>query len=158
LAVFVGWPIGEFPRVRADIERSFLEAVGLAPELAERLRDGRRAGRFYGTADLPNFFCRPHGPGLALGGDAGHPKDPFIALGRADALRDAESLAEAIDEWRSGKRSEDEALADHERQRNEAAMPTYRENLQRARFEPLPAEALQLRAALRESQEDTDRF
>ena len=70
------------------------------------------------TTDLPNFFRTAHGPGWALVGDAGRHRDPFLAHGIADAFRDAELLAEAIDVGLSGLRPLDEALADYERHRN----------------------------------------
>lgn len=96
VAVFIGWPIDELQDVKTDIEGNFWKAASLVPELAERLREGRREERFYGATDLPNFFRKPYGPGWALVGDAGHHKDPFLALGIADALRDAELLADAV--------------------------------------------------------------
>jgi flavin-dependent dehydrogenase len=91
----------------------------------------------------------PHGPGWALVGDAGCHKDPLMALGICDALRDAELLAEAI----AG-----EDLASYERRRNAATMPEYHQNLALARFEPLPEEHRRLHAALRGNQEDTNGF
>ena len=157
-AVFVAWPIEEFHRVRSDIEANFLAALGQAPALAERVRSGRRVERFYGTADVPNFFRKPYGPGWALVGDAGCHKDPYLALGICDAFRDAELLAEAIDEGLTGRRPLDEALADYERRRNEICGPAYHENIRFAQFCPPPPEVYQLRAALRGSQEDTNRF
>jgi len=120
--------------------------------------DGRRAERFYGTADLPNFFRKPFGPGWALVGDAGHHKDPFMALGVRDALAHAELLAEAVDAGLAGIRDFQDALRDYEQQRNESSLPLYRMNLERARFAPFPAEVLQLRAALRGRKEDATRF
>lgn len=45
---------------------------------------------------LSNFFRRPHGPSLALVGDAGYHKDPILVLGMSDAFLDAEYLAEAV--------------------------------------------------------------
>ena len=51
-----------------------------------------------------------------------------------------------------------EALAKYERQRNEATMNEYRENIAEARFAPIPVELLQLRMALRSNREDTKRF
>ena len=113
--VIVYWPVAAFHEVRADIERHFLAALDLAPDLAERVRAGRRAERFRGTADLPNFFRRPYGPGWALVGDAGYHKDPITAQGITDAFRDAELLAEAIDDGFAGRRPLAEALADYER-------------------------------------------
>lgn len=71
----IEWPKEDFPAVRADIEGQFLKALELAPGLAERTRGGQRAGRFVGTAELPNFFRKPYGLGWALVGDAGYYKD-----------------------------------------------------------------------------------
>jgi flavin-dependent dehydrogenase len=77
----VFWPQAEFHRVRADIEGPYLAALDLAPAFAEWVRAGKRVERFRGTADLPNFFRRPYGPGWALVGDAGFHKDPILAQG-----------------------------------------------------------------------------
>lgn len=157
-AVFIGWPIEEFYAVRSDVEGSFLAALDRVPALAERVLGGRRIERFYGTANVPNFLRKPYGPGWALVGDAGCHKDPYLALGVCDALRDAELLTEALDEGLSGERPLDAALADYERQRNEATLPEYRQNLELARLQPPPAGMMQLRAALRGDQGATDRF
>jgi 2-polyprenyl-6-methoxyphenol hydroxylase-like FAD-dependent oxidoreductase len=112
------------------------------------------------VADVPNFFRKPYGPGWALVGDAGHHKDPYLALGVCDAFRDADLLAEALDEVLAGRRPIEAAMADYERRRNEAAMAEYRLNLHLARFKPLPPGAQQLRSALRRKgdQEDINRF
>jgi hypothetical protein len=75
-----------------------------------------------------------------------------------DAFRDAELLADALDEGLSGRRALEAVMADYERQRNQATMPEYMENLQMARFRPLPEEATRLRAAPREDQEATRLF
>jgi flavin-dependent dehydrogenase len=112
--VIVYWPVAAFHEVRTDIERHFLAALDLAPGLAERVRSGRRAEPFRGTADLPNFYRRPHGPGWALVGDAGYHKDPITAQGITDAFRDAELLATAIDEGLAGRRPLAEALSTYD--------------------------------------------
>src|SRR5215207_2812368 len=88
-AIFLAWPIAELPQVRANLHGAFLAALEVVPELAERVRDGRREERFAGATQLPNFLRRPHGPGWALVGDAGCHKDPLLALGLCAALRDA---------------------------------------------------------------------
>jgi flavin-dependent dehydrogenase len=119
---------------------------------------GRRAERFYGASDVPNFFRKPYGPGWALVGDAGCHKDPYLALGICDAFRDSELLAEAIDEGLTGRRPLDEALADYERRRNAITRPAYHENIRFAQFCLPPPEVYQLRAALRGNQADTNRF
>ena len=157
-AVFAGAPVSEFPRMRTDLEGHFNETLALAPAMADLLRNGHREERFSGAADLPNFFRKPGGPGWALVGDAGHHKDPFLALGINDALRDAEFLSDALDDAFSGRRAFDTALAAYEVRRNEASASAYRENLNLARFNPLPEEALQLRAALRGNPEATRQY
>jgi flavin-dependent dehydrogenase len=157
-AVFVAWPLAEFSRVRASIERSFLEVVRLAPLVAETIFSGKREERFYGAADLPNFFRKPYGAGWALVGDAGHHKDPFLALGICDAFRDANLLASAIDEGFSGERPIAESLGAYERDRNSAALELYWENISLAQFRPIPQDVLGLRAALRQDPEETRRF
>ena len=157
-AVFVAWPIEELAAVRADPERELLAVLEHKPELAERVRGGRREERIYGATQLPNFLRRPGGPGWALAGDAGCHKDPYLALGVCDALRDAELLAEALTQALSGSRPEAEALADYERRRNEATLPDYHANVWQAQFKPLPPEIVERRSAVRGDQEATNRL
>jgi flavin-dependent dehydrogenase len=156
--VFIAWPAAELATVRRNIEDEFMAALDGVPELAERVRNGRQEERFLGATDLPNFVRTPFGPGWALAGDAGCHKDPFLALGVCDAFRDAELLANAIDDGLSGRRDLEKALAEYERLRNEATLADYRENVHLAQFKPLPEEAQQLRAALRGNQDATNRF
>jgi 2-polyprenyl-6-methoxyphenol hydroxylase-like FAD-dependent oxidoreductase len=156
--VIVYWPIAEFRDVRTDVEGQFLRALDLVPDLAERVRAGARAERFRGTADLPNLFRKPYGPGWALAGDAGYHKDPITAQGITDAFRDAELLAAAIDDGFARHRPLTEALADYERQRNEAAMPIYELTCQFASLQPPPPEMQQLLGALRYNPEQAGRF
>jgi 2-polyprenyl-6-methoxyphenol hydroxylase-like FAD-dependent oxidoreductase len=158
IIVAVFWPRDEFHRVRVDIERSFLEAAALAPSLAERMRAGRRADRFFGTGDLPFFLRKPHGPGWALVGDAGYHKDPITAQGISDAFRDAELLAEAVDDGLGGRRPLEEALAGYERRRDEAALPLYDFTYDLAGLEPPGPEMQALFGALRDDPERTSRF
>jgi len=157
-AVFIAWEVSEFSRVRQNIEANFMKVLRLVPDLEQRIRSGRREERFYGTADLPTFFRKPYGPGWALVGDAGHHKDPFLALGISDALRDAELLASAINDGLSGRQRLVDALADYEQKRDWAAMEFHQENLDRARFRPVPEDLLVIRAAVRGNQEETNTF
>jgi flavin-dependent dehydrogenase len=157
-AVFIGWPISEFGRVRQNIEVGFMNVLGRVPDLEQRIRAGRREEKFYGSADLPNFFRKPYGPGWALVGDAGCHKDPYLALGIGDALRDAELLASAIQNGLSGRQLLLDALAAYERQRNAAAMQLYHDNIRWAQFQPVPERLLAIRAAVRGNQEETNRF
>jgi 2-polyprenyl-6-methoxyphenol hydroxylase-like FAD-dependent oxidoreductase len=56
-------PTAGFHSFRLDIEGNFYQAMDAVPELAARVRAGTRHERWYGMADLPNFFRRPYGPG-----------------------------------------------------------------------------------------------
>jgi len=156
--IFVGFPAGDLARVRADVEGSVLDAVDRIPGLGERIRAGDREERYYGATQLPNFVRTPHGPGWALVGDAGCHKDPFMALGICDALRDAELLADALGDGLSGRRPLGEALAGYERLRDAATLPQYHQNLAMARFEPIADDHRRLRAALRHDQDATNHF
>jgi flavin-dependent dehydrogenase len=154
----VNWTAEDFPDVRADIERNYLQVLGsCAPGLAERVSQGKREERWIGGA-VPNFCRRPYGPGWALVGDAGLHMDPCTAAGISNAFRDAEYLVEALDAGLSERQPLDEALADYERQRNDVAMPIYEFACQNAPFAPPPPEMVQLFNALRGNQPETDRF
>jgi 2-polyprenyl-6-methoxyphenol hydroxylase-like FAD-dependent oxidoreductase len=144
--------------VRANVERSFHDALALAPALAERLAAGERADRFYGIADLPFYYRKPFGPGWALVGDAGYHKDPITAQGITDAFRDAELLADALDAGFTGSRPLETALADYERSRNEETRPMYELTYEFASLAPPSADQQALFAALRGDQEQTNRF
>jgi flavin-dependent dehydrogenase len=157
--VAIGWAHEEFHRFRSNVEANHLATMQMMPALARRLPGARRAERFFGMADLPNFFRKPYGPGWALVGDAGHHKDPTIARGISDAFCDADLLATAVDEGLSGQHRMSEALAQYEQLRNERAIPDNELSLQRARLEGWDsADMLRLRAALRGNDEDTGRF
>jgi 2-polyprenyl-6-methoxyphenol hydroxylase-like FAD-dependent oxidoreductase len=153
-AIFVGAPMDEFERFRRDIESEFTKTLDLVPDFAGRVRAGRRVERFYGCSDLPNFYRKPYGSGWALIGDAGLHKDPFLALGICDGLRDVEFLADAIREGLGGTRTLSDALADFEGRRNEASAADYEENVAAARFTPFPPEFLAVRAAVRHRPEE----
>jgi flavin-dependent dehydrogenase len=158
LAVFVAWSASCLPAVRSDIARHFMEAVHAVPDLAARVRQGRQEDRFFGATDLPNFLRRPYGPRWALVGDAGCLKDPFLVLGMCDAFRDAELLADALDNGLSGTCSMTEALAGYQHERDLATLPAYRLNLHLARTMALPEEMMRLRAAVRGDAEATRRY
>jgi 2-polyprenyl-6-methoxyphenol hydroxylase-like FAD-dependent oxidoreductase len=156
--IYVAWPRSEFHAFRADIEGNFLKTLDPVPHFAERVRQSKQVERFVGTADLPNFFRKPYGPGWVLVGDAGFHKDPCSAQGITDAFRDVELVVEAIDAGFSERLPLEEALASYERQRNEMALPLYESNIQAASMKPSPPEMQQLFAALQGNQEQTNRF
>jgi flavin-dependent dehydrogenase len=131
----------EFAIFRSDIEREFMDTLTVDPKLHAAVASGRRAEKWVGGTDFPNFFRTPWGAGWALVGDAGYYRDPITGLGIMDAFRDAGLLAEAIDDGLSGRAPMADALARYQRQRDEAAKPLYEFTLALARFEPVPPPA-----------------
>jgi len=156
--IFLALPRGEFDSFRSNVEGNFIKAIGLVPELEERLRAGKRADRFYGTGETGGFFRKPYGPGWALVGDAGYHKDPITGLGMSDAFRDAELLADALHAGWSGREGLEKALSGYEEQRNRAALPMYEFTNQIASFAPPPPEQQMMFAALARNQAQCDRF
>jgi flavin-dependent dehydrogenase len=152
------FPRDEFHAVRSNVEKSFLDAVALAPPLAERLATAERVERFYGAGELPFWYRQPFGPGWALVGDAGYHKDPITAQGISDAFRDAELLADALDAGFTGNRPLEEALAEYERVRNEETRALYELTYELASLAPPPPEQQALFGALRENEEESGQF
>ncbi len=157
-AVFVAWALDIYPRDQSAVDNEMMAAIDLVPELAERVRGGRREERIYGAADLPNVVRKPYGPGWALVGDAGCHKDPWMALGVCDAFRDAELLSDAIYDGMAGKSPLETSLASFEQRRNQATLPDFDQNLAAAQFIAPPPDVMRLRAALRGNPEATRHF
>lgn len=154
----VNWAAHLLPAVRRDVEHHFRQVIAdVAPDLAARMRAGKRAGRWSG-GPIANFVRKPYGSGWALVGDAGYLKDPCTAQGISDAFRDATLLADAVDAGFTGQQSLDARLADYEQQRNTAALPMYEFTLQLATFAPPLPDMIQLYRALQGNQEQTNRF
>jgi flavin-dependent dehydrogenase len=142
VCVAAGRARAEFHAYRANIEVTFFDILDAAPEFAAKVRAGKREERWMGTADVPNFFRKPWGPGWALVGDAGYMKDPVTGFGIADAFRDAGLLASALDDTLSGRASAEDALGGYQSKRDAAAIPVYEMTLMMASGEmPLPSEA-----------------
>jgi flavin-dependent dehydrogenase len=138
--VAVGGPIGSFRRFRSDVEGNYLRVLRRVDWLAHQL-EGAAYERIVGTADQPNYFRRPYGPGWALVGDAGYHRDFLTGLGITDAFRDAELLVKAVDDAFCGRVPYEEAMADYERRRNEIAEPLYEVTIQMASGEQLDTAA-----------------
>jgi flavin-dependent dehydrogenase len=144
--------------VRPSIETHHREVIQqYAPELAERMRQGRRESHFVGGA-IPYYLRRPYGPGWALVGDAGYQKDPCTASGITDAFRSAEWLVEAIDAGFSGRQPLEQALAAYEQRRNQSEIPYFDLTTQLAALAPPPPEVAQILAALTDNPEQRSRF
>jgi 2-polyprenyl-6-methoxyphenol hydroxylase-like FAD-dependent oxidoreductase len=156
--IAVLWPSSRFEEVRADVEGHVKKVLESTPSVADRLQRAKREEKWYGTAGVPNYFRRPFGPGWALVGDAGYNKDPITAQGISDAFIDADGLAIALDDGWSGRRALDDALADHQANRDRRVKPMYDFTCQMATLEPPPPHMQQLFAALRGNQEATNEF
>lgn len=103
----------------ADREGSFMAGLAAWPELADLLAGASRTGPIRVLANWHGYFREAAGPGWALLGDAGHFKDPSPAQGIADALRQAEHLAAAIEAGIGGANGIDRELRRWWRRRDE---------------------------------------
>jgi 2-polyprenyl-6-methoxyphenol hydroxylase-like FAD-dependent oxidoreductase len=159
VVVAVGRKHAQFHAYRADVEGTYFATLAaMAPELGARLEAGTRVSRYVGTADLPNFYRRPYGPGWALVGDAGYHKDPYTGYGITDAFRDAESLAAALDAGFSERQPMADALASYQRTRDAITLPLYEFICQLAALDPPPAEMQALFGALAGNPEALSQF
>ena len=75
---------------------AFEQGLATCAPFAERLRGAIRLGRPQFASRWQGFFRESAGPGWALVGDAGHFKDPAPGQGIADAVRQAERLADLV--------------------------------------------------------------
>jgi flavin-dependent dehydrogenase len=82
----------------ADRDANFTAGIRAWPELADVLAGGRRVGPIRVMTNWHGYFRQAAGPGWVLVGDAGHFKDFTPAQGISDALRQAERLAQAIED------------------------------------------------------------
>jgi|RhiMethySRZTD1v2_1073278.scaffolds.fasta_scaffold16929_6 2-polyprenyl-6-methoxyphenol hydroxylase-like FAD-dependent oxidoreductase len=152
-----GWPLAEYETKRHDHQKSYLSLFEHAPALHERMRGAKLESKVFGGA-TPNFFRKPFGPGWALVGDAGYIKDPITAQGIADAFRDVELVTAAIEAWRSGRLSYDDAMAQYQSARDAQSLPMYDFTCQLAALEPPPPDLVQLLSAVHGNEEATDQF
>ena len=153
-----GWPVAEFREHRADVEQAFFATVALAPEFEARVRAAKRESKFVGSAHLPGYFRKPFGHGWALVGDAGYHKNPITAMGINDAFRDAELLADAVDDAFSRRRGWGEAMSGYQRARDADVMPVYEFTDDFAQLRPPPPELQRLIGAMHGNQAAMDDF
>lgn len=118
--------IGRRDEVRADREGVYEAGLRAWPELHAGVEGARREGPVRTMANLNGFFRPSAGPGWALVGDAGHFKDPTPGQGIADALRQSEKLAAAIERaLGDGYGNADEILREWWRWRDRDAWEMY---------------------------------
>jgi flavin-dependent dehydrogenase len=155
--VLAGCPAAASGHFKRDLESNYLAAVTTTPGFEERFAAATRISRVVGGG-VPNFFRKPYGPGWALVGDAGYTKDPITAQGITDAFTSAQWCADAIDEAFAGRRPYDDAMADYQQRRDEAALPLFEFTTQLAALEPPTPEQAALFAAIAGNQDAMDRF
>ncbi len=105
-------PLGRRQELRGERESLYAGALSSWPELDRHLAGGRRVGPVRTMSRWHGFFRESAGPGWALVGDAGHFKDPTPGQGISDALRQAVSLADAIERALGGAEDPDRVLAE----------------------------------------------
>jgi flavin-dependent dehydrogenase len=159
VCLFVFGPREQFTQFRRDIDGNVHRTLDyVAPELAERIRAGRRVHRYLGTADQAGRFRTPHGPGWALVGDAGCHQDQVTGNAMGYAFRDAEYLSEAIAAGLSGRADLDSELLRYEQRRNADTFDFYDHVGRIAECKPIAPAGLRLFRALRDSQADQDAY
>ncbi|MGW1617348.1 NAD(P)/FAD-dependent oxidoreductase [Streptomyces sp. NPDC002285] len=105
---------------------ALVDLIGqLTPTLADRLRSGQRTSPVRGAIRMPNYLRQAYGDGWALVGDAGYHRDAITGHGITDAFRDAELLAQALDQALSGESDEQNALSLYQKQRDELLRETF---------------------------------
>jgi flavin-dependent dehydrogenase len=109
-----------------------------APDLAARLRTGRRTSPVTGMLRAPNLLRRAHGAGWALAGDAGYHRDAVTGHGISDAYRDAHLLAAALDPVLRGDADEGAALGGYQHRRDRALREVFELTLALAAYPPVP--------------------
>jgi len=107
VCVFAGAPAETLATGRPDYLELLAAATGGA---GGRLAAARPPSRLRTWVGRPGFIRQAHGPGWVLVGDAGSFLDPLSTHGITDALRDAETLARAVDNLDEYARNRDGAI------------------------------------------------
>lgn len=111
-----------FAAVRSNVAGVFQERIAAHPGVAPRYRDARPESRVLGSGPKDAIIRTPSGPGWALVGDASLVQDPWTGLGMDNAGVHATFLAEAVDDWLSGRRPEVDAFATYAQRRADHAI------------------------------------
>lgn len=86
----------DFQTFRHDYRASYLARVHAHPWVTRMLASAELASPVRGIAGVRGYDRTAWGPGWALIGDAVHQKNPIVARGINEALREAEFLADAL--------------------------------------------------------------
>lgn len=127
----------DWPATVRDLDTAFASGLAGWPDLADALAGARRIGGCQVMAHGHGYFRQSAGPGWVLVGDAGHFKDPTPGQGIADALRQVERLAPAIESALDG--AGDRPLTDWWHWRDRDAIEMYWLARQIGASGPIPA-------------------
>jgi 2-polyprenyl-6-methoxyphenol hydroxylase-like FAD-dependent oxidoreductase len=151
----------EFERIQGNVEEHFQQMLAqAAPWLAAQCQDGsRRVSELFGGW-VRNFYRKPYGPGWALAGDASHSYEFTSAHGITNAMRQADLLAEAIDDGLAGRQDLMGALEGYQKRRDEAEIPYYDFTYKMTTYQPVddPEGTLALYQAISTNPEATAGF
>jgi flavin-dependent dehydrogenase len=86
----------DFQEFRRDHRTNYLARVHAHPGIERMISGARLDTPVFGFSGVRGYYRTIHGPGWALVGDAAHQKDPLVARGINEALRQAEWLADAL--------------------------------------------------------------
>jgi menaquinone-9 beta-reductase len=123
--VAVSVNLAVFQTFRSDPDAAFADRVASHPGIGPRFAGSMGLGRLLASGLKDAVVRAPWGPGWALVGDASMHQDPWSGLGMDNAGTHATYLAEAIDDWLAGRRSETDAFADYHRRRDAHALPGF---------------------------------
>ncbi len=146
VCLFAMQPLDAFKTWREDIARGF-QAVFEAAGAGEQFSKATRVEEWRGSAELPNYYRKPYGPGWALVGDAGYIKDPVLGQGVNDAFRDAGILSGKLHAVLTGEEPYEAAMAAYEAKRNAVTAPVYAFNHEFSKLKVTPMHLQQLQAA-----------
>jgi flavin-dependent dehydrogenase len=156
--IWAGRSHDDWDAYRKDVERTYHEIIGLAPSLAERLRNSRQMSPFKGTSKLLNFYRQSFGKGWALVGDAAYHRDPLPGMGIGDAFLGAQLLADALADGLSGDAVQlGDALAGYQSTFRDRTMPIFEYTLKAASLKD-PASAVPIYRKVAQSGAETTRF
>ncbi|MGW0615560.1 NAD(P)/FAD-dependent oxidoreductase [Streptomyces sp. NPDC002788] len=131
------FPQDEFSEMRKAVEPAYLEAFRTtAPELWERMAEGKREEQLYGTGHQENYFRKAFGPGWALVGDAVNHKDSITARGITEAFVQAQSLTDHIGDGLHDDAALNAALRRYENDLGGEALNHYQGALNVAELKP----------------------
>jgi flavin-dependent dehydrogenase len=128
-----------FAEVAQNVDASYMRILAqCAPWLADQCRSGGTRESALAGGWVRSFYRKPFGPGWALVGDAGSSYEFTTAHGIMNAFREAQFLAEAVDDGLSGRNTLPEALADYEQRRNAAGFPYSEFTIAATTYQPAP--------------------